>query len=314
VSVKVGYFMKANEGIYEVLRRNMPPDFELVTLSNGPIEESLPTLEFLIAGKVTSGMLAQAPKLRFIQAPGAGSDGIDLEAAAARGIPVATTTCGIADEVAELTFALMLAAARRVVELDRELRKGNWLMWDRRLVSRTITGRTLGIVGMGRIGREVAFRAQSFKMDIVYSDPQPNAEYFRLPLEELLASSDIVSLHVPLNATTRRLIDRKQIARMKPGAILINTSRGEVVDEQALSEALLDGRLAGAGLDVFDPEPPLARSPLLKMDNVVLTPHVGTGTLDSTKLRARAYVRNIQRFVAGEEPDGLIAAGVEQHA
>jgi phosphoglycerate dehydrogenase-like enzyme len=101
---------------------------------------------------------------------------------------------------------------------------------------------------------------------------------------------------------------------MKPGAIFINTSRGEVVDEQALSEALLDGRLAGAGLDVFDPEPPLARSPLLKMDNVVLTPHVGSGTLDSTKLRSRAYVRNIQRFLAGEEPDGLIAAAVEQHA
>ena len=314
MSVKVGYFMRANEGIYEVMRRNMPPDFELVTLSNGPIEESLPTLEFLIAGKVTSGMLEQAPKLRFIQAPGAGSDGIDLEAAAARGIPVATTVCGIADEVAELAFALMLAAARRGVELDRELRKGNWLMWDRRLVSRTIAGRTLGIVGMGRIGREVACRARSFKMDILYSDPQPTAEYPRLPLEELLASSDIVSLHVPLNATTRRLIGGEQIARMKPGAIFINTSRGEVVDEQALSEALLDGRLAGAGLDVFDPEPPLARSALLKMDNVVLTPHVGTGTLDSTKLRSRAYVRNIQRFLAGEEPDGLIAAAVEQHA
>jgi phosphoglycerate dehydrogenase-like enzyme len=313
VSVKVGYFMRANEGIYEVLRRSMPPGFELVTLSNGSIEELLPGLEFLIAGKVTSGMLGQARKLRFIQAPGAGSDGIDLEAAAARGIPVATTACGIADEVAELTFALMLAVARRVVELDRELRKGNWLMWDRRLVSRTITGRTLGIVGMGRIGREVASRARSFKMDIFYSDPLPTAEYPRLPLDELLASSDIVSLHVPLNATTRRLIDRERIARIKPGAILINAARGEVVDEQALSEALHDGRLAGAGLDVFDPEPPLATSPLLKMDNVVVTPHVGSGTLDSTKLRARAYMRNIQRFVAGEEPDGLIAARVEQH-
>jgi len=313
VSIKIGYFMKANEGIYEVLRRNLPPDFELVTLSDGPVEELLPDLEFLIAGKVTSGMLEQARKLRFIQTPGAGWDGIDLKAAAACGIPIATTACGIADEVAELTFALMLAVARRVVELDRELRQGNWLMWDRRLVSRTIAGRTLGIVGMGRIGREVASRARGFKMDICYSDPQPTADYRRLPLDELLVSSDIVSLHVPLDRTTRRLLDRERIARMKPGAILINVARGEVVDEQALSEALQDGRLAGAGLDVFDPEPPLATSPLLKMDNVVLTPHVGSGTWDSTTLRARAYVRNIQRFVAGEEPGGLITARVKQH-
>jgi phosphoglycerate dehydrogenase-like enzyme len=313
VSVKVGFFMKGSEGIYGILRRNMPADFELVTLSNGPIEELLPGLDFLIAGKVTSGMLERACKLRFIQAPGAGSDGIDLEAAAARGIPVATTDCGIADEVAELTFALMLAVARRVVELDQELRKGNFLMWDRRLVSRTIAGRTLGIVGMGRIGREVASRARCFKMNILCADSQSTSVCPCLPLDELLASSDIVSLHVPLDATTRRLMDRERIARMKPGAILINVARGEVVDEQALFEALHDGRLAGAGLDVFDPEPPLAISPLLRMSNVVLTPHVGSGTLDSIELRARAYVRNIQRFVAGEEPAGLITTRMEQH-
>jgi phosphoglycerate dehydrogenase-like enzyme len=291
----------------------MPTDFQLLTLSNGSLEELLPELDFLITGKMTADMFARARRLRFVQTPGAGSDGIDLEAAAARGIPVATTTYGIADEVAELTFALILAVARRVVELDGELRRGNWLMWDRRLVSRTLAGRTLGIVGMGRIGREVAARARSFKMEVCCTDPEPSEGYSRLPLDELLGSSDIVSLHVPLDRSTRHLIDEESIARMKRGAILINVARGEVVDEKALIEALQDGRLAGAGLDVFDTEPPHPGNPLLSMSNVVLTPHVGAGTLDSTELRARAYVRNIQRFLAGEELEGLIRKSLEQH-
>jgi phosphoglycerate dehydrogenase-like enzyme len=305
--------MKANDGIYAVLRRNMPSGFELLTLADGPPEQLLKELDVLIAGKVTEDMLRRASKLRFIQTPGAGWDGIDLQAAAERGIPVATTDCGIADEVAELTFALILAVARRIVELDRELRKGNWLMWDRRLVSRTLAGRTLGIVGMGRIGREVAARASAFKMNVCYSDPLDTASYERLPLEELLAVSDIVTLHVPLDSATRNLINRDRIARMKRGAILVNVARGEVVDEAALVDALQEGALAGAGLDVFDREPPLSSNALLLMDNVVLTPHVGSGTIDSTELRARAYVDNIQRFLSGAQPEGLVCSPEAQH-
>ena len=304
--IKVGFLMKANQEIYDVLGKQMPDGFELLTLSDGPVNDLLPQLDILIAGKVNEDMFRQARRLRFIQTPGAGSDGIDLEAAAQFGIPVATTSCGIADEVAELTFALILAVARRVAELDRELRKGNWLMWDRRMVSRTLAGRTLGVVGMGRIGREVATRALAFKMHVCCSDPLESAEFPRLPLEELLEVSDIVSLHVPLDDSTRRLMSRERIARMKRGAILVNVARGEVLDEEALIEALHEGRLAGAGLDVFDREPPLRSNPLLGMDNVVLTPHVGSGTLDSAEIRARAYVANIQKFLAGEEPDGLI--------
>jgi len=306
MSTKVGFLMKANQEIYDVLGKQMPDGFELLTLSDGPVNDLLPQFDFLIAGKVTEDMLRQAKRLRFIQAPGAGSDGIDLEAAARFGIPVATTACGIADEVAELTFALILGVARRVAELDRELRKGNWLMWDRRMVSRTLAGRTLGVVGMGQIGREVASRAAAFKMHVCCADPLESAEFPQLPLEELLEVSDIVSLHVPLDDSTRRLISRERIARMKRGAILVNVSRGEVLDEEALIVALHEGRLAGAGLDVFDHEPPLRSNPLLGMDNVVLTPHVGAGTLDSAEIRARAYVANIRKFLTGEEPDGLI--------
>jgi len=314
VSMKVGYFLKANEGIYNVLRRNMPAELELVTLSQGSIDDLLPEVDFLIAGKVTPEMFAVARRLRLVQAPGAGTDGIDLEAAAMRGVPVAITVCGIADEVAELTFALILAVDRRLVELDRELRRGNWLMWDRRMVSRTLAGRTLGIVGMGRIGREVAARAAGFKLEVRYSDPEHINGWPRLPLDQLLAESDIVSLHVPLSGLTRRLINRERIALMKPGAVLINVARGEVVDEGALIEALLDGRLAGAGLDVFDPEPPSSTNPLLNMPNVVLTPHVGSGTLDSIELRARAYILNIQRFLAGEELEALVQTSLGEPA
>jgi len=314
VSMKVGYFLKANEGIYNVLRRNMPAELELVTLSQGSIDDLLPEVDFLIAGKVTPEMFAVARRLRLVQAPGAGTDGIDLEAAAMRGVPVAITVCGIADEVAELTFALILAVDRRLVELDRELRRGNWLMWDRRMVSRTLAGRKLGIVGMGRIGREVAARAAGFKLEVRYSDPEHINGWPRLPLDQLLAESDIVSLHVPLSGLTRRLINRERIALMKPGAVLINVARGEVVDEGALIEALLDGRLAGAGLDVFDPEPPSSTNPLLNMPNVVLTPHVGSGTLDSIELRARAYILNIQRFLAGEELEALVQTSLGEPA
>lgn len=314
MSIRVGFLMKANDDIYAVLRRSMPSGFDLLTLADGPPEQLLPELDVLIAGKVTEDMLRRASKLRFIQTPGAGWDGIDLLAAAQRGIPVATTGCGIADEVAELTFALILAVARRIVELDRELRKGNWLMWDRRLVSRTLAGRTLGIVGMGRIGREVAARALAFKMNVCCSDPLGADSFLRLPLDDLLAVSDIVSLHVPLDASTRNLINRDRIARMKPGAILVNVARGEVVDEAGLVDALREGQLAGAGLDVFEREPPLTANPLLLMDNVVLTPHVGSGTIDSTELRARAYVENIQRFLSGAQPEGLVCSPEEQHA
>lgn len=293
--------LPANDDVYAELRAVLPPGFDLVTPPGDPLE-LVRDLDFLIAAKVTREMIAAAPKLKLIQAPGVGYDGIDLDAAGERGIPVAITVCGNPVEVAEYTLMAMLAASRRLVELDRELRRGRWLAWDRRLQSVNLQGRRLGIVGYGRIGREVAPRAAAFGMDICFTDIRPvPSPYEQTDLKTLLSTSDFVTLHVPLNDSTRHLLNRERIGWMKPGAILVNTSRGGVIEETALIEALRGGRLSGAVLDVFEKEPPDRDNPLLKMDNVILTPHVASGTVDALRAKARAYVENIRRLLAGEE-------------
>ncbi len=301
MSYKAGYFIKANTGIYDVVRAALPEGFELVTLDADPVAQAR-DLDFLIAGKASRALIEAAPKLKLIQAPGVGYDGLDLAAAAERSIPVAIAVCGNPDEVAEYTLMSMLAVSRRLLELDHALRQGRWMMWDRRLQSFNLKGKTLGLVGLGRIGAEVARRAGAFDMQVQYTDPAVRAAYPYRPLEDLLATSDYVSLHVPLTPETRGMLSRDRIAGMKPGAILINTSRGEVLDEQALIDALLSARLAGAGLDVFDREPPETTNPLLTMDNVVLTPHVASGTLDALRVKARRYAENMQLVLAGREP------------
>jgi len=311
VSYRVGYFMRANEGIYGVLRSCLPEGFELITLeSKDPGEplEKVRGLDFVIGGKVTGEMIANAPKLRFIQAPGVGYDGIDVEAAASRGIPAAVSLVGNSDEVAEHVFLLMLAVNRRLREMDQSVRDGRWLMWDRRLQSFNLAGKTIGIIGLGRIGQEVAGRARGFKMEVRYHDPAVEAEYSHLPLDELLGESDYITIHVPLTPGTRGLLDARRIGLLKEGGVLVNTSRGEIVDEPALVEALKAGRLRGAGLDVFDREPPSADNPLFALENVVLTPHVGSGTVDGLRAKAAMYAGNITRVLAGEDPIGLIPA------
>lgn len=312
MSYRAGYFIKANEGVYGVVRAALPEGFELVTLADDPAAQAR-DLDFLIAGKASRALIEAAPKLKLIQAPGVGYDGIDLAAAAERGVPVAIAVCGNPDEVAEYALMSMLAVSRRLVELDRALRGGKWMMWDRRLASFNLKGKTLGVVGLGRIGREVARRAAGFDMRVQYCDPNVSAPYPRLPLEELLATSDYVSLHVPLTPETRGMLSRGRIGCMKPGSILINTSRGEVVDEGALIDALREGRLAGAGLDVFEREPPVVSNPLLAMDNVVVTPHVASGTLDALRVKARHYAENMRRVLDGREPlDCIQLAGAAQ--
>lgn len=295
--------MRANEGVYSVLRAALPEGVELVTLAPGddPLHK-VRNLDFLIASKVTRAMLDAAPGLRLIMAPGIGHDGIDLEAAAEKGIPVSITVPGNVTEVAEHALLLMLAVCRRLVELDRGLRQGRWMAWDRRLQSFNLCGRTLGLVGMGRIGQAVARRAAAFEMRVQYHDPVRTDGWPWAPLEELLQTSDFVSLHVPLTPQTARLLTAARIALMKPAAVLINTSRGEVVDEPALVAALRSGALAGAGLDVFEKEPIAADHPLLAMDNVVLTPHVASGTLDGLRAKALVYSANIRRVLAGQPP------------
>ena len=306
---QAGYFLRANEGVYDVVRCALPPDVHLVTLTGKDPQEELDRirdLDFLISAKATAEMIQAAHKLRFLQLPGVGHDQVNLQAAAQAGIPVAMSVHGSSDAVAEHAMLLMLAVGRRLCEMASSLRAGKWWMWERRTVSYGLTGKTLGIIGMGRIGQEVAVRAAAFGMSIQYFDPIRVEGYRHCDLDELLRSSDIVSIHCPLTAGTRALFNRERIALMKPGAILINTARGEIVDEAALRDALTAGSLAGAGLDVFEKEPPAPSNPLLHMDQVIATPHIATGTLDSLRAKAAFYSENIRRVLANQPPLGLI--------
>lgn len=307
---QVGYFLPATEGIFSVIRDYLPADCELVTLGAGqsPLD-GIRDLDFVIAAKVTREMVGAAPRLRLIMTPGVGSDGVDIAAACERGIPVAVTICGNSVEVAEHTVLLMLAVSRRLTELDAALRQGRWMMWERRLESSNLAGKCLGLIGFGRIGRAVAERLKGFAMKIVYSDKVSVPGYQQVELNSLLATSDYVSLHVPLTEETRRMLDSSRMQRMKRGSILINTSRGEIVEEAALIEALRSGHLAGAGLDVFEKEPPAATNSLLSMPNVVLTPHVASGTRDGLSIKARQYAENITRVLHHQMPIDCISPG-----
>ena len=307
--MKAGYFLRANESVYEVVRSYLPAGMQLVTLQNKDPQEEIDRireLDFLISVRATREMIENAGKLRLLQLPGVGLDQVDLYAAARARIPVALSLAGSSEAVAEQAMLLMLAVCRRLVELANSVREGKWLMWERRTVSYGLFGKTLGIIGLGRIGRDVAARAAAFGMPVQYYDKlQVDGFNFR-DLPDLLRTSDVVSLHCPLTADTKRLLNRDMIQIMKRGAILINTARGGLVDETALFEAISSGQLAGAGLDVLEVEPPLPTNPLLRLDEVIISPHIGTGTIDSLRLKAEGYSRNIRRVLAGEEPLGLV--------
>jgi len=222
--------------------------------------------------------------LRVIANYGVGYDNIDVDAARRRGIAVTNTPDVLTGATAELTWALILAAARRLGEGERLVRSGQWTGWaPTQLRGVGLDGRTLGVIGAGRIGREVARRAPAFGMRVVYADRVPAADIERdlharlVTLHELLEQADVVSVHVALTPRTHRLLDAAAFARMKPGAILVNTSRGAVVDEAALVDALRSGRLRAAGLDVYEREPHVPAE-LRAIENVVLLPHLGSAT------------------------------------
>jgi phosphoglycerate dehydrogenase-like enzyme len=311
MTYKIGYFLRANDGIYEVIRSYLPAGSELVTLlSQDPREEieRIRDLDFLIAVRATSEMIRNARELRLLQLPGVGVDQVDLHAAAAARIPVAVSLKGSSEAVAEHAMLLMLSVCRRIVEMANSVRAGKWLMWDRRTVSYGLYGKTLGIVGLGRVGLEVAARARAFGMTVRYNDLHPVDGFRFQDLPTLLATSDVVSLHCPLTPQTKHLLNSETIAMMKRGAIVVNTARGALIDEKALSEAVSSGRLAGAGLDVLESEPPDPANPLLTLEEVIISPHVGTGTIDSLRAKAEAYSQNIRRVLGGEPPLGLVTA------
>jgi glyoxylate reductase len=294
---------------------------EIADVVYWPEDSPMPRSELLSAVEDADGILShpasrfdrelidRAPSLRVISNIAAGYDNVDVAACTERGIVVCNTPGVVSDATADATFALIFAVARRVVDADRFTRSGEWRHWTPTLLlGADITDATLGIIGMGRIGLEVARRARGFRMRLLYHSrsrrPEAEAEVGAtfVSLDELLATSDFVSLHVPGNANTRHLIGAAEIARMKPTAYLINASRGIVVDQAALAQALREGRIAGAGLDVYNPEPVAVDDPIRTAPNCVLMPHVGAASFRTRYLMSELAARNLIAVLRGEAP------------
>ncbi|MDD2671415.1 MAG: D-glycerate dehydrogenase [Syntrophales bacterium] len=273
----------------------------------------------MITDGVDGKMMAAAPRLKMIANMAVGFNNIDLKAATARGIPVSNTPGVLTDATAELAFALLLAAARRIPEMDRKTRAGEFRWWAPMLfLGREVSGKTLGIIGLGRIGKAVARRARGFDMRVLYCNPArlDPAEERALRVEyadlrSLLREADFVSLHVPLTEATKHLIGAEELALMKPTSYLINTSRGPVVDEKALVQALRGRKIEGAGLDVYENEPALAPG-LAELENVTLLPHVGSGTLETRVRMASLAVENLLAGLNGESPPNILNPEVLQ--
>ncbi len=258
--------------------------------------------------ELTAEVIASSDALKTIAKHGVGLDNIDLPAARARGIVVSAAFGAVHDSVADLTLALLLAVARGLVPADQRTRAGQW----KGFMGMELRGKTLGVVGLGKIGKEVALRAAAFGMELVATDPYPDEAFARahavryLPLAELLATADVVSLHAGLSQAGRPLLGRAELSTMKQGSLLVNTGRGHLVDEEALAEALRAGPLAGAGLDVYQREPP-AGSPLLELPNVVLAPHMAGDTREARRRIGEITVENIVRVMRGEPPLAPVA-------
>ena len=249
----------------------------------------------LVTDPVGADLLAACPDLKAIANMAVGTDNIDLEAAAARGIPVGNTPDVLTDATADLAFALLLAVARRLPQGEAQVREGRWRTWEPAAdLGADLSGATLGIVGRGRIGDAVALRADGFGMEVIASSRRSG-----MPLEELLERADFVSLHCPLTPATRHLIGTEALQRMKPSAYLVNTARGGVVDQVALRLALIAGEIAGAALDVTDPEPLPAGDPLLEAPNLLVVPHVGSATVRTRERMAEMAVENLLAALAG---------------
>ncbi|MGB9866425.1 MAG: phosphoglycerate dehydrogenase [Bacillota bacterium] len=287
--------------------------FSVVRLSRYPakteeIQQLIQDVDAVIVGleRIDTKLLNHAIKLKVISKHGVGVDNIDVAAARQRGITVTNVPHESARAVAELAFALMLACARNVVSADKAVRAGNWGP----IFGFELKGKTLGVIGTGAIGSSLAEIALAFGMNVLGHDIQESKlapalvskGARQVDMDTCLKQSDVVSLHVPLTPHTRGLIGREELRKMKPTAILINTSRGEVVDQEALCEALQQGWIAAAGLDVLSTEPPEPGNPLLKMPNVVLTPHMGAYTYESAARTSMVAARNVVEVVLRGKP------------
>ncbi len=292
------------EGFAELMER-----FEVIFPPQGgfSFEEALPHLADVdaiiptYAFKVTREVIDAAPKLRIVANYGVGYDNIDTQYAASRGVVVTNSPDPVTEPTAEMAYALMLSAARRIAEVDRRMRDGSVRWGVMSNIGTSLHRKTLGILGMGHIGGVVARYAAASQMRVMYHNRRPaavdhGAEY--VSLERLLAESDFLSVHVPLSDATRHLLSHAQFAAMKPSAIVVNTARGPIIDEEALAGALEKGEIAGAALDVFEYEPHVSQR-LLALDNVVLTPHAATNTVEARNAMSAFASANVINFFEG---------------
>ena len=285
----------------DVWGERLPPPYEELA-THARVAEGLLTL---LTDRVDAGLIEGSPGLRAISNYAVGYDNVDLKAAAARGIPVGNTPDVLTDATADLTWALLLAAARKLPEAVAAVRDGDWVTWEpARYLGAAVHGATLGIIGMGRIGRAVARRASGFDMEVLGfgggSGAGGGGSGAVESLETVLERSDFVSLHCPLTPETYHLIDDAALARMKPTAILVNTARGPIVDHDALRRALTEGEIAGAALDVTDPEPLPSDDPLLSAPNLIVVPHIGSATRVARERMADLAVDNLLAGLDGK--------------
>ena len=300
----------------------LSPDFEVRVLGYAPSELELAVevadaeaLITLVSDPVTQTVLQAGRKLKIVAQFAVGVDNIDRAAAAARGVVVTHTPNALTDATADLTMALLLALTRRVIEGDQLVRSGRFAGWAPDLLLGTeLKGKVLGIAGPGRIGRAVARRAKAFGMTAIAFGRSPRDEQDpddppRVSFDELLRRSDVVSIHLPLTDETRHLFRGETFAKMKPGSYLLNTARGQIVEEVALVRALDAGQLAGAGLDVFENEPAVMPG-LLDESRVVLMPHAGSATVETRREMARMVVEDVRRVLSGEKPLWPVSASI----
>ncbi len=291
----------------EVWPEELPPPYEMLLEK----VQNIDGLLSLLTDKIDANLMIVAPKLKVISNMAVGYDNINIPEATSHGIVVGYTPGVLTETTADFAFALLMAIARRVAEADRFTRKGQWKTWGPMvMLGQDIHHATLGLVGLGRIGTEISKRAKGFNMKVIYFDTQRRSmeeerelgvEYVP-ELSALLSQSDLISLHVPLTEQTRHLIGAKEFALMKPTTILVNTSRGPVVDQEALYEALQSRQIFAAGIDVVETEPISPSDPLLTLDNVIITPHIASASVTTRTKMAKMAAENLIAGLSGQIP------------
>jgi glyoxylate reductase len=298
-------------GRFDLTIFGKPAPIDRETLKQGVRESD--ALICLLSDRIDAEIMDHGSRLKIVANYAVGYNNIDIEAARERNIMVTNTPGVLTNATAELAFALIITLTRRILAADRLTRQGEFIGWDPLLfLGDELAGKTLGIVGLGRIGRSLAEKSRAFGMSVIYYNRRPldretearlSAVY--CPFEELLTRADVISIHAPLTNETRGLFNRASFKKIKPGAYLINTARGEIIDEAALAEALVSGRLKGAGLDVYEREPAITEA-LMKLDNVVLLPHIGSATVETRSNMAVLAVENVIAALEGRKPRNLV--------